>query len=158
MTKVLIAGAAALMLAACMTESMPIKQTAGALGGGAAGGVLGSQFGKGNGQLLATAGGTLLGAFLGSELGKSLDRADTLAVSQATNQAYAAPLGQTISWNTPESGNSGTITPVREGRTPTGSYCREFQQQVIIGGRSERAYGTACQQPDGSWQVVSTDS
>jgi surface antigen len=155
MTKVLIAGAAALMLAACTTDGMPIKQTAGALGGGAAGGVLGSQFGKGNGQLLATAGGTLLGAFLGSELGKSLDRADTLAVSQATNQAYAAPLGQTISWNTPESGNSGTITPVREGRTPTGSYCREFQQTITVGGRKEQATGQACRQTDGSWKIVS---
>jgi len=27
---------------------------------------------------------------------------------------------------------------------------------VTIGGGTERAYGTACQQPDG-WQVVSTD-
>ena len=35
MTKVLIAGAAALVLAACTTDGMPIKQTAGALGGGA---------------------------------------------------------------------------------------------------------------------------
>ena len=155
MTKVLIAGAAALVLAACTTDGMPIKQTAGALGGGAAGGVLGSQFGKGNGQLLATAGGTLLGAFLGSELGKSLDRADTLAVSQAANQAYAAPLGQTISWNSPDSGHSGTITPVREGRTPTGSYCREFQQTITVGGRQQQATGQACRQADGTWQIVS---
>jgi surface antigen len=36
-----------------------------------------------------------------------------------------------------------------------GAYCREFQQTVSIGGREERAYGTACRQPDGSWKVVS---
>ena len=155
MMKVLIAGVAALVLAACTTDGLPIKQTAGALGGGVAGGVLGSQFGKGNGQLLATAGGTLIGAFLGSELGKSLDRADTLAATQAANQAYAAPLGQTIRWNSPESGHSGSITPVREGRTQASSYCREFQQTITVGGRQQQATGQACRQADGTWQIVS---
>jgi len=38
----------------------------------------------------------------------------------------------------------------------TGRYCREFQQEVKIGGVKERAYGTACRNPDGSWEVVST--
>ncbi len=35
----------------------------------------------------------------------------------------------------------------------SGRYCREFQQSVVIGGQSEQAYGIACQQPDGSWEV-----
>ena len=35
-----------------------------------------------------------------------------------------------------------------------GSYCREFQTTVVIDGRPERAFGTACMQPDGSWAVV----
>lgn len=33
-------------------------------------------------------------------------------------------------------------------------YCREFQREVIIDGKPERAYGTACLQPDGSWKIV----
>jgi surface antigen len=33
-------------------------------------------------------------------------------------------------------------------------YCREFQQQAAIGGEIREVYGTACRQPDGSWQVV----
>jgi len=37
-----------------------------------------------------------------------------------------------------------------------GRYCREFLQEVVIGGRKEQAYGTACRQPDGSWEVIST--
>jgi triosephosphate isomerase len=36
-----------------------------------------------------------------------------------------------------------------------GRYCREFQQTVTIGGRTEQAYGTACMQPDGAWEVIS---
>ena len=33
-------------------------------------------------------------------------------------------------------------------------YCREYTKTVNIGGRSERAYGTACYKPDGSWEIV----
>ncbi len=34
-------------------------------------------------------------------------------------------------------------------------HCREYSQSVTIGGQQQRSYGTACMQPDGSWQVVS---
>jgi hypothetical protein len=43
------------------------------------------------------------------------------------------------------------------GYSPYGAdrdYCREFQTTVVIDGRPERAFGTACLQPDGSWAVV----
>jgi hypothetical protein len=39
-------------------------------------------------------------------------------------------------------------------RSNDGSYCREFQTTVVIDGRPENAFGTACLQPDGSWAVV----
>ena len=32
-------------------------------------------------------------------------------------------------------------------------YCREFQKQIIIDGRTEQAYGVACRQPDGIWKL-----
>ncbi|MBY0458639.1 MAG: hypothetical protein K2V38_14970, partial [Gemmataceae bacterium] len=38
--------------------------------------------------------------------------------------------------------------------SPSGSYCREFQSSGVVAGRMEQLYGTACQQPDGSWRVV----
>ena len=38
------------------------------------------------------------------------------------------------------------------------AYCREYQRTIAIDGRPERAYGTACQEPDGNWRVVSEDS
>jgi surface antigen len=34
-------------------------------------------------------------------------------------------------------------------------YCREYTRSVTIGNRAQDAYGTACQQPDGSWKIVS---
>jgi hypothetical protein len=39
-------------------------------------------------------------------------------------------------------------------RTSSGQYCREYQAQVVVGGVARPSYGTACQQPDGSWRVV----
>lgn len=33
-------------------------------------------------------------------------------------------------------------------------YCREYTQQVIVGGYVQQSYGTACMQPDGSWRIV----
>jgi hypothetical protein len=32
------------------------------------------------------------------------------------------------------------------------SFCREFNRKIYIGGRAQQGYGTACLQPDGSWQ------
>lgn len=33
-------------------------------------------------------------------------------------------------------------------------YCREYQSTTTIGGQQIASYGTACQQPDGSWRIV----
>ncbi|MGE5505594.1 MAG: hypothetical protein ACM31L_14320 [Actinomycetota bacterium] len=35
-----------------------------------------------------------------------------------------------------------------------GRYCREYQVTVMVGGMPRPGYGTACMQPDGSWQMV----
>ena len=143
----------ALALITGCANNMGTKQTFGTVGGAATGAIIGSQFGAGDGRIAATAIGTLLGAFAGSEIGASLDRADQAAAGQAMNQAYVAPVGQTVRWNNPNSGNNGTITTTRDGYAQSGAYCREFQQNITVGGRTQTAYGTACQNPDGTWQV-----
>ena len=151
MTALIVAGT--LMLAGC-AEDTGKKETLGTLGGAAAGGLLGSQFGGGSGKFVTTGAGVLLGGLIGNQVGKSLDRADRVAADQAYKRAQTAPVGETIAWKNPDSGNSGTYTPVREGTSTSGRYCREFQQTVTVGGKTERAYGTACRQPDGTWRIV----
>ncbi len=144
----------ALILAGCSSNAGE-KQTVGTILGGVGGAVAGAQFGSGGGRLAMTAVGTLLGAYLGSEVGTSLDRADQAAAQRAETQAHVAPVGQTIRWNNPDSGHSGTVTPVRDGTdTASGQYCREYQTTVTVGGQTQDAFGTACQQPDGSWKIV----
>ena len=153
--KIVIAAAAiALTTAACENSSLGgNKQTVGTLAGGAAGGLVGAQFGSGTGQLAATAAGALLGAFIGSEIGRTMDDVDKLKAERAYERATTAPIGEQITWSNPDSGNRGSVTPTREGTSSTGAYCREFQQSVVIDGKQEEAYGVACRQPDGAWEI-----
>jgi surface antigen len=144
-----------LSLVGCAGSDLGTKQTVGALAGAGAGGLLGAQVGKGGTRLAATAAGTLLGAFLGSEVGRSLDRADAMHASRAEYQALEyTPSGYSSTWRNPDSGHYGSVTPIETYESAGGTYCREFQHQAQIGGRSSDVYGTACRTPDGQWQVV----
>ena len=152
--KFALLGIAALALAGC-SETVGQKQGIGTLLGAVAGGVVGSQVGDGRGKVVATGVGTLLGALIGSEIGESLDRADQLAMQHATQSTLeTAPTGTTSTWQNPDSGNRGTITPTQTYQQNDGTYCREFQQTVTVGGQTQEAYGTACRMPDGSWQII----
>jgi hypothetical protein len=37
---------------------------------------------------------------------------------------------------------------------PAAQNCREFQDTVTVDGTQQRAVGTTCQQPDGSWRIA----
>jgi surface antigen len=141
------------MLAGCSNDQ-GMKQTGGAILGGVGGAVAGAQFGKGTGNIAMTALGTLLGAYAGSEIGKSLDKSDRMYAQQAETRAHAAPIGESINWSNPDTGHSGTYTPTRDGTDQSGNYCREYQTTINVSGKVEKAYGTACRQPDGTWKVV----
>ena len=152
--KYLVPATLAVALAACSNTGNGEKELGGTLIGAGLGGLAGSQIGGGTGRLAATGAGVLLGGLLGNQVGKSLDRADRQYAERAQASAYTAPVGQQITWNNPESGHSGTITPTREGRDSSGAYCREFQQTINVGGQPQQGYGTACRQPDGSWKII----
>ncbi|MDD9912284.1 MAG: RT0821/Lpp0805 family surface protein [Alphaproteobacteria bacterium] len=166
MTKQVLAATCsfALLLGACQTTAPradghippghPSNETVGAVMGGTIGGILGGQIGEGSGKTTAAVVGALLGAWAGSRIAAGMTPQDRQHYSTASTKAENVPVGQTVEWYNPQSGNSGTITPTREGPTNYGEYCREFQQTVTIDGETQRAYGTACRQPDGSWKIV----
>ena len=62
--------------------------------------------------------------------------------------------GEVIIWNS--GGAVGTVQTTRSGVSSSGRQCREYQQTVTVGGRTEQAYGTACLQPDGAWEIIGT--
>ena len=143
-----------LAAAGCADDGRGGNEVGGTLVGAALGGLVGSQFGHGNERLAMTAAGTLFGAYIGNSIGRKMDAEDRRRMREAEMHAYAAPLNQPIVWNNPNTGNSGSVTPIRDGRSNAGKYCREFQSEVVVGGERQHAHGTACQEPDGSWRIV----
>lgn len=146
--------ALSLALAGCATDMGP-KETAGTVIGGAGGALIGSQVGGGSGRLVGVAIGTLAGALIGREIGSSLDREDQRRMQESAQQALEYNrTNETSNWRNPDTGHSGSITPVRTYQASRGRYCREYTQTVMIGGEPQQAYGRACRQEDGSWKIV----
>lgn len=144
-------------LVACSTNPGP-KEQGGTVVGAVAGGLLGSTIGRGSGKVAAIAVGAVLGGIIGSEVGRSLDRADRAYMRRTTQRSLEyGRTGETSSWVNPDNQHGGTVTPTRTLPPEAGQPgpCREFQQTVTIGGREQRAYGTACRQADGSWKIQS---
>lgn len=161
MSKFMILAFALTSLTACqqgqyMREDGNIKkETMGTLAGAGLGAYLGSKVGGGSGRYVGTAVGTLLGAGLGASVGESLDKADMDYYHNSSQDTLeTGTTGRSSTWRNPDTGNSGTITPTRTFEVSNGEYCREYTQTINVGGSTERAYGTACRQPDGSWQIV----
>ena len=134
----------------CATIEDNPKASIGALGGAAFGGLIAAAAGGGG---AAIAGALIGGALLGGFAGNALDRRDKRLAAEAQQRALeTAPSGKPVAWTNPDSGHTGTVTPVRTYQSG-GTYCREFQSNVTIDGKPDKAYGTACRQPDGSWKV-----
>ncbi|MFU8857727.1 MAG: RT0821/Lpp0805 family surface protein [Deferrisomatales bacterium] len=67
------------------------------------------------------------------------------------------PTRQAAEWVNPDTGRSGGVVPMATYEDVRGRPCREFVTTIFIGGREEQGYGTACRQPDGTWEIVAED-
>ncbi len=102
---------------------------------------------------LWTLAGVTLGAFLGNEIGASMDKTDILMAQNARNYALENnKINSQAAWKNPDSGNSGIIYPTKT-YSLRDQPCREFTQEIIIGGKIQTGYGKACRMADGSWQL-----
>jgi len=156
--KAILLVSVAAFLSACQPGQGPTwmtKENVGAVTGAVGGAWAGSNVGKGKGNIAAIAAGTLLGGYLGKQVGASLDRADMAYYNNTAQKTLeTAKTGTTSSWSNPDSGNSGTITPIKTYQASSGSYCREYTQTINVGGKLEKGYGKACRKSDGTWQIV----
>ena len=129
------------------------KTIIGGLGGATAGGLIAAALKGGPAGII---GGILAGGLIGGAIGDRMDAADRREAQKAAQRALEkSPSGTAVAWHNPDSGHSGSVTPVRTFQKKGGEYCREYQQTVTIDGQEHQAYGTACRQPDGSWKIVS---
>lgn len=150
-SKIIAALLSCIMLQGCVSS----KQGAGTLIGGATGGLLGATVGKGHGRYLAAGVGALAGAIVGNQIGRAMDENDKRIAELASQKALeTAPSGNSVEWKNPDSGHSGYITPTQTFKNNEGKYCREYTEIVNIDGQDEQAYGKACRQPDGHWEIV----
>jgi surface antigen len=85
---------------------------------------------------------------VGRLIGESMDRADYTCMGQAFE--YAGQ-GQPVSWSDPN-GSQYRVMPGNSYQNGD-RYCREYTTTAVIDGRTETAKGTACRQPDGSWDL-----
>lgn len=138
------------VIGGCYTPPEHQKEQAGTVIGAVVGGVIGSQVGGGSGRTAATIAGTIVGGIVGGGVGRSMDDTDRLRTAHALETART---GSPTAWRNPDSGHQYTVVPMRTWETAQGP-CREYTVDGNIGGRSEKVYGTACRQSDGSWRVV----
>jgi len=146
----------AFMLTSCATISDTTKDNPkavlGSLGGAGVGAGIAALAGASPAWIVGAA---LMGGLLGGAIGHGLDNRDKEMAAKAARQAFENNrTGQASTWNNPDSGNSGTVTPTRTYQQG-GQYCREYQQSITVGGEKKQAFGTACRQPDGSWKIQS---
>jgi surface antigen len=127
------------------------NQDVGVITGGIAGGLLGSTVGKGSGQILAIAAGTVAGSIIGGSIGKSMDDVDRMKMNKALE---GNPVGKPAYWHNAHTGTRYEVVPTRNVSIEGNEYCREYRTVAIIAGKKQQIYGTACRQPDGSWEAV----
>ena len=130
----LVIGLAGLALAGCNTTGP--NQTAGIATGAAIG----------------EAPGAAAGALIGGAIGRELDQGALKAAREAEFRAL-------------EFGRTGTPVPWRKGPVygevvPGARYqvntfsCRDYTHTIVVDGQKQSARGTACRQPNGTWQPV----
>jgi surface antigen len=127
------------------------NQDVGVLSGGIAGGLIGSTVGGGTGKILAVAAGTIAGAIIGGSIGKSMDAADRAHANRALDNQ---PIGKPAYWHNAETGAEYEMVPTKNVSVGDNQYCREYRTVANIAGKKQQVYGTACRQPDGTWQAV----
>lgn len=128
-------------------------ETVGTLTGILAGAILGHQVGGDSSARALGAGvGMVVGGLVGNQLGSMWDKLNAeeqrVHSSIVRESIETSRVGEGHQWYNPDTGHSGRVIITKEEE-----YCREYQQTVIIGGKEEQAYGTACRQPDGSWKI-----
>jgi surface antigen len=99
--------------------------------------------------------GAIFGAVAGDRLGAQLDEKDRLMAAQNLQHSLEnTPDGTTTGWKNPNSGHSGASSPTKTIVAASGTPCREFVTEIMVGGKTQQGYGTACRQADGSWKIM----
>ena len=156
LTSLIISG---LLLSACSGTDQQANEKAGAAAGAVLGAVIGSKIGGSmddeTGKILGATLGAIFGSIIGKEIAKTLSEADLQRADDAAQDTMeTTPTGQTVKWDNPDTGNSGSYKPTSDTARIDGEDCRDFESIVTIDGEDKIATGRACRQSDGSWKII----
>jgi surface antigen len=76
--------------------------------------------------------------------GKLADSDVSVASRLVQTTLEKAPDGTTRRWTNQETGSSGEVTPLRTYATEDGHFCRDYREELAVGGTTGRFYHTAC--------------
>jgi len=145
--------AAAISLAACSSNSGP--KEGGTAAGTGANAAVGNAVGAATNHTAGTMSGAALGSFLGNRIGAALDDDDKRRAYAAQMQALdTGPSGAPVAWRNPDSGRYGNVVPGPVYQM-NGAPCRQYTHTVYIDGQPQTERGTACRNPDGTWNTMS---
>lgn len=128
--------------------------------GALTGGLIGNALGRGGGQGVATGVGILTGGIIGNQIGQDFDNQNRTTYAAPSPYAYydTTGYGGTNAFGTTTIYAPNYVAPPAPPPIyvdpAAQTYCRPFSQQVIIDGRPQETYGTACLQSDGTWRTV----
>jgi surface antigen len=154
MKRVVLAGAFSVLaagMALTLSSCAPGNNVGGATAVGAGtGALLGAAAFHGQDAWLGVLGGAIIGGIAGHQVGEYMDRQDRMNMRSAV---ISTPVGQEASWTNTKRDITYTVKPVKNYHRD-GRYCREYQTRIIVGGKIRKAFGRACQMPDGQWKII----
>jgi surface antigen len=136
----------------CRTTSDPAGVIAGAL----IGGLVGNSVGNGGGRGGATVAGVIVGGALGAAMTRNLNCEDRSYAYKTYYDGFnSGRPNSNYQWRNPSNGHYGNFRVVSYLNDPDGFRCANYSQEIFIQGRPQTTTGRACQQPDGTWTIVS---
>jgi surface antigen len=129
---------------------------AGVIAGAIIGGLLGNAAGRGGARAATTVGGVIVGGALGAALTSHLDCSDRSYAYKTYYDGFNS--GRPHSnwqWDNPDNGHYGDFRVGDYYTDQDGFRCATYTQQIYVQGMPQTTSGQACQQPDGTWTIVS---
>jgi surface antigen len=134
----------------CRNQSDP----AGVIGGALIGGLIGNRLGNRGNRAGPTVAGVVIGGLAGAALTSRMTCEDQSYAYRTYHEGLNRGPGR-YEWYNPQTRHRGEFYVEDYYNDPYGHRCAEYSQTIWVQGRPEEATGYACQQPDGTWQLVS---
>jgi surface antigen len=136
----------------CRNQSDPAGVIAGAL----IGGLIGNAAGGHRSRTGATIAGVVVGGAVGAALTNHLNCDDRSYAYKTYSDAFnSGRPNSDWQWSNPRNGHNGDFRVGDYYNDPDGFRCTTYTQRIYVEGAPQTATGQACQQPDGSWAIVS---